>query len=177
MPPRGLAAAPPAAQPKWILLPRRKDGLLSCCHCLPCGCGTALVACTNLCCNIMPCLPPVLHCLCLLARRRANRLALPTPDALCAAGTRGTVLGAIAASACVPCAKGFYQDTAGSTQCNTCGSAPVGATMCPTVCSDGYEGDPQSVTGCTLCPPGTWRSGDMPACVMVRVVREDAPSA
>jgi hypothetical protein len=51
--------------------------------------------------------------------------------------------------------------------CDACGTAPQGATTCPTTCADGEEGDPKSAFGCTPCAAGKYRSGDMPACITV----------
>lgn len=86
----------------------------------------------------------------------------------CDSGSRGIVFGQTVAAQCVQCKEGFFQDTAGSVVCDSCASAPQGAKTCPTSCPDGTEGDPK-VAACTPCALGTYRSGDMPACIPVSV--------
>ena len=80
-------------------------------------------------------------------------------------GKRATVFAQTQADQCVDCAASYYQDTAGSTTCDFCGTAKQGATTCPTNCPDGTQGNPKAVGGCVDCPAGTYRSGDMPVCI------------
>jgi hypothetical protein len=94
-------------------------------------------------------------------------VALVPLSRLWCAGSRASVFAQTVADQCVACNASFYQNTAGSTTCDFCGTAPQGATTCPTTCPDGTQGDPKAVGGCVDCPVGTYRSGDMPVCIAV----------
>jgi hypothetical protein len=97
----------------------------------------------------------------------AGRSGFSPVATACPAGTRGIVFGQSLSAQCVECKAGFYQDTAGSMVCDVCGTALQGAQTCPTSCPDGTEGNPKLTAGCTPCALGTYRSGDMPACIPV----------